>query len=222
MPAPRPTRAADPATEALIVSLYASDPSKGFEALHQTYVARIRAYISRMLYGYSVSEREVLLDDIQQETLLALHQRLMGPNGLPPGYDLNTQVFLTCKGKTQDTLRRINRRQKREFLVEPEELMLQAGLHPAPSPEGQVLMQELLRKLDTCLERLTERARVVVLRTSQGYSNRDIQSETGISHEPTVCKTRHNARAKLKECLETLETKAPLPGLPLRPSAQES
>lgn len=216
MPAPDPARVPDRPTEAHILSLYAQHPSRGFDAFHQTYLARIRTFIRRMLSGYSASEREELLPDILQETLLALHERLTRPDELAPGYSLDAQVFLTCRGKVLDTLRRHKRRNARELFLEPEVLEQQGGAHQALAPEGQALMQELLSQLDDCLKLLTERARVVVVRTSQGYSNPEIQAEAGIPHASTVCKTRDKAHAQLKECLETFETEAHPPGLPSR------
>lgn len=211
MSRPDPTGAPSLPTESRILELYVHSPVRGLEALHLRYHTRCCAFVRRNLSGLPAARREELLPDIVQDTLLSLHERLKRQGGLPSGYTLDALVFLTCRRTVLDTLRRLSRRHARELSTEPDQLEQTAGTHPAPVPEAQVLRQETRGQLDDCLERLTVRARIVVVRTSQGFSNAEIQAEADIPHASTVCKTRAKAYAQLKQCLEAFETEVPQP-----------
>jgi len=150
-------------------------------------------------FAYHVQEH--LAEDVAQETFLRLQRSLHSyvARGPLTGYVRMIAVHVCLDLRREGAFRGTDR-----------EDPIDNGLHEVPDPgQDPATALALSSQLRECLERLTQRAReVLLLKTLHGASYRDISRRFGIP-EGTVGRIISEARQSLAECMGGDAKKAP-------------
>ena len=143
----------------------AGDESAYREALSRI-AARLRRYFARRLFALPDD-----VEDLVQETLLALHQHR---GTYDPGLPVSAWVYAIARHKLVDLLRR---RGRREALNEPFDDLAE-DQHPAAVPDEQPARRDLARLLDTlpAAQRLA-----IALTRIEGLSMAEAAQRSGVS-----------------------------------------
>ena len=153
-----------------IIMSIESDSGRDFVAsIYKKYSANMKAI------AFEILKNEYDAEDCVHDTVLIIIKKLDAFRRTNDENHLKWLIFLTCKNTALNMLKKNNRRQRNEVLLESFDADGQKEIvDDAPTPQDTAIEEDNVRFMLSLINRLDEKYRRVILMKYSGLSNKDI------------------------------------------------